>query len=78
MIYHLVNKTTEVLLLAISLIAHLCNQFNLVFALIISMPRSKRNNFVKTGLTLSFFFKKRSKFLSAGGSAHTAYFWLRA
>ena len=44
MIYLLVNKRTELLLLATSHITiahHLCNQFNHGFALLISMPRFK-------------------------------------
>ena len=45
---------TEILPLATShiAIAHLCNQFNHVFALLMSMPHFKSINFIKTGLIL--------------------------
>ena len=41
-------------------IAHLCNQFNCVFALLISKPRFlKAIIVIKIGLKLSYFWKKK-------------------
>ena len=65
MIYQLVNKRTEILPLATSHIAHLCNY---VFALLISMPHFKSINFYQNRLKIKLFLKKNTKFSIAGVS----------
>ena len=50
MIYKLVNRRTEVQAIATSHLAHLCNRYNHVFALLISMPRFNSINFIKIGV----------------------------
>ena len=65
MIYQLVNKKTETHILASSHIGHFCNQFNYVFALLISIPKFfnikflKALIFTKIGLKLSYFLQKK-------------------
>ena len=54
MIYQLVNKRVEILPLAATHIGHYRNQFNRVFALLISMPRLKVLSFIKIGQNLLF------------------------
>ena len=80
-------KSTEILLLATPhiAIAHLCNQFNHVFALLTSMPHFKRINIIRIGLKLSYFCKKKKIFFWALGAPFKtpetpliADFWLRA
>ena len=58
MIYQPVTKMTEILPLAISNIAHLCNQFNHAFALLILMLRFKCINFYHEGRKYLNFAKK--------------------
>ena len=62
------NTRTEILAIASSHIAHLCNNFNYVFARIISIPRF--NNLalilIKICLRLKIFCQKITKFSSAG------------
>ena len=67
----LVNKSTEILRLATSHIAHLCNQFSHVFALLISMLflTLKSINFYQDRAKIKLFSPKNAKCLSAGGSA---------
>ena len=65
------NKArTEVLPLAIAhyphTVTHLCNQFNHVFAVLISMPRFESNNLYQTRPKIKVLLEKISKFLSAG------------
>ena len=62
--YQPVKKRTEILHLATShiAIAHLRNQFNNVFALLISKPHVKSIIFIKIGLKLSYFAKKIQNF----------------
>ena len=50
-------------------VAHLCNQFNHVFAVLISMPRFKSNKFCKTRSKISYYRKKIAKSSNAGGFA---------
>ena len=69
MIYQLVNKRTEILAIATSHIAHVCNQYNHGFTLQISMPRINSIIFIKIGLKLIYFCQKKTKLLSQGGSA---------
>ena len=53
-IYQLVNKRLEILAIATSHIAHLCNKYNHVFAPLISMPGFNSINFHQIiGLKLS-------------------------
>ena len=66
MIHQLVNKRAEILLLATSHIAHLRNQFSSVFALLISMPRSKSINIYQNRPKIKLFSQKTTKFSSAG------------
>ena len=61
-IYQLANKRIEILPLAISYIAPLCNQFNYVFALLVSTPLLKALIFIKIDLKLSYFCKKLQNF----------------
>ena len=68
MIYQLVNKRTEILVTATSLIAQSCNYYNHAFALLISMPRLIALTFIKIGLILNYFCQKYTKFSSTGGS----------
>ena len=44
LVYQFVKEGTQILPFATSHIPHLCNQFNHVFALLISMPRFERIN----------------------------------
>ena len=62
-------KKADILPLTTTLIAHLRNQFNYVFALLIPMPRFKTLIFAKIGLKLSCFGKKIAKSSSTGGKA---------
>ena len=68
MIYQFVNTRTEILAIATSHIVYLCNNFNNVFARIISIPRF--NNLalilIKICLRLKNFCQKITKFSSAG------------
>ena len=79
MIYRLIKKRTEILLLAISHIAHLCNQFNCLFALLIPMPRFKSINFYQNRPEIKLFLQKKKlqKFRAFGACPQTsiAYFW---
>ena len=67
MIYQHVNKSTSMLSLATSHIAHKCNQLNYV-ALPISMSRSKSIIFLNSP-KIKLFLQKNAKFSCAGGSA---------
>ena len=67
MIYHLVNKRIEILAIATSNFARLCNWYNHVFALLNSMSRFNSINFIKLGLKLSSFCQTNTKCCSAGG-----------
>ena len=63
MIYQFVNKKIKLLSsIATSCVTHFCNQFNQVFALLISMSRFKTFIFIKIGLKLSPFCKKHKIF----------------
>ena len=64
----LLNKKTEFLFLATSHIAHLCNQFNYVFTLLVYMPCFKRNNFYQNRPKCKLFLQKNTKFLSPSAS----------
>ena len=44
-------------------VAHLCNQFNHVFAVLISMPRFKSNKFCKTRSKIKLLLQKNCKVL---------------
>ena len=61
MIYQLVNKKTKILAIAISQIAHSCNQYNHVFALLISMPCFNSINFDQNTPKIKSFFPKNYK-----------------
>ena len=50
-------------------IAHLCNQFNHVFVLLIFMPYFKSINFCQNWLKIKLFLKKNATFLRARSSA---------
>ena len=67
----LYTRRTEILPLATShlAIAHLCNQFNHVFALLISIPDSRALTFIKIGLNLSYFAKNFKIFESSPETA---------
>ena len=69
MIYQLLNKKTEILLLpsVTSHITHLRNQFNHSIALLILMPRFEAINFHQN--RPSAFVQKNIKFSITGGSA---------
>ena len=60
-IYQLVNKRSEILAIAISHMAHICNLYNHVFALLISMPRFNSINFYQNGPKIKIFFLKKYK-----------------
>ena len=64
MIYQLIDKRTEILPLATSyiVIAHLCNEFNHGFVLLISMPRFISTNFYKNRPKIKLFLQKSTKF----------------
>ena len=64
------NKKTEILPLATShiAIAGLCNLFNHVFGLLISMPHFKSINFYQKRPKLKILLQKNTKFSSAGSS----------
>ena len=61
MIHQLVNNRTEILARATSHIAHLCNWYNLVFALLISLSRFNSNNFYQNRPKIKLFFPKKYK-----------------
>ena len=65
MIYQLVNKSSKILPLAVSHIAHLCNQLNRGFALLILMPRSKRINSYQKKPKIKLFLQKKIQNLYA-------------
>ena len=76
MIQQFVNKITEILTIATSHKPHLCNYYNHVFALLISMPRFNSINFFQNWLKIKLFLPKEYKIferwsvpLAAGGSA---------
>ena len=70
MIYQLVNKRAEILATAIFQIAHLCNQYNHVFAQLTSIPCFNSINFDQNRpKIIKLFFPKNTKFLSVWGSA---------
>ena len=81
MILQLVNKRTEIVPLATShiAVAHFCNQFNYVFAQLISVPRFKKHWFLSKfrPKIQSFLQEKEYKFSSAGGSASAYCDWRR-
>ena len=56
---------TEILSLATCPVAHFCNHFNLVFALLILMSRFNSINFYQNRLEIKLFLKKNTKILSA-------------
>ena len=58
MIYHLVNKRTEILGISTSHVVDLCNQFNHVFAQLVSMPRI---NFYQNRPKMKLFLQKKYK-----------------
>ena len=57
----LVNKRTEILAVATSNKTHLCNYYNDVFAMLISMPRFKCINFYENSPKIMLFFPKKYK-----------------
>ena len=61
MIYQLVSNRTEILPLANSHIAYLCKKYNHVFALLISMPRSKALIFYQNRRKINLFLPKKQK-----------------
>ena len=69
MIYQFVHKRTKILPLLNFHIAHLCNQFNLVFVLLILMPPFISINFCQNKPIL--FAKKITSFFSIGGSSRS-------
>ena len=69
MIYQFLIKSTEILAIATSRIAHLCNSYNHIFALLIAMPRFNSINFYQKRPKIKLFLPKSTKFLGAGGSA---------
>ena len=48
-------------------VAHLCNQFNHVFAVLISMPRFKSNKFCKTRSKIKLLLQKNCKIFECWG-----------
>ena len=77
---------SEMLPLATSHIAHLCNQFNHVFALLISRPRFKSINLNQNRPKIKLFWKKKYKIFErslppAAPDPQNSYpivnFWLR-
>ena len=69
MIYQLVNTRTKILPLDSSHITQLCDQFNHVFAPLISMPRFENIKFYQNRLKIKLVLQKNIKFSSAGSSA---------
>ena len=65
----IVNKRNDILILATTHIDHLCNQFNYVFALLISMPRFKSIYFYPNTPKLSNFLKKYKNCRTLGASS---------
>ena len=70
-IYRLVDRRTEILPLATFHIARLFNQFNHVFALLVSMPRFKSIKFYLNRPKIKLILQQHSKFFGAGGFAST-------
>ena len=78
MSYQLVNRRTKILPLATSHIAHLRNQFNHVFALLISLPSFTSINFYQNSPKINIFLQNIQNFRASGASetAPIADFWL--
>ena len=85
MICQLVNKRTKILAIATSPIANVCNYYNHVFTLLISMPRFKSINFYQNWPKFKLFLQTKYKIFErywlrsqAPHTAPFADFWLRA